>query len=154
MAKLRLSKSFKKLVFDFAHQYGCKVRFVDNLDCSGAAEYMDGMIYISRLKDHNKTERHVMSTLFHEIGHCVAFREKKFKAYHYGKADERLTAADRMAIVRTGLRAEQYVDKWGEREFRKHFPAERYVRSYRSKEDKTWFHKNVLMDYLEKEEEI
>lgn len=152
MKKLRLSKTFKKKVYDLAHAYGCKVRFVDNLDCSGAAEYMYDIIYISIVVEFNKSERHIMSTLFHEIGHCVAFREGKFKAYHYSKSDDRLTKADRLAIVRTGLRAEQYVDRWGEKEFKKHFPGERYVRSYRNRSDKTWFHKNVLMDYLEKEE--
>lgn len=151
MSRLRISKTLRKRVIDLAHFYGCKVRFVYNLDCSGAADYVDGYIYISLMKEHNKNPRHVMSTLFHEIGHCVAFREGKFKRYHHRKMTENLTLEDRLAVVRTGLRAEQYVDRWGEAEFKKHFPGEKYVRSYRNTQDKNWFHKNVLLDYLEKE---
>lgn len=148
MSKLRLSKTARKTILDIAHSYGVNVRLEMFTDCSGMADYSNGVIYLNLSKDHNKTMRHMFSTLFHEIGHCVAYKERKFKAYHHRKEEHNLTYQDKLAIVRTGLRAEQYVDRWGEREFKKYYPNERYARSYRNKEDRTWFHKHVLKDYL------
>lgn len=82
-----------------------------------------------------------LQVLFHEIGHIHCYRNQIFPAYH--SKVQRQNRAQRLALVRTALRAERWVDAWGEREYRLWFPdGPRWKVSYRSKR-----HAQYLKDY-------
>ena len=84
-----------------------------------------------------KTLNGLLSSSFHEIGHCIAFRNGKFIPYHNGSYSVEY-------LKRYAYKAELYVDKWAEKEFYKMFPNKKYQKSYRTKKDKIWLMKYYL----------
>jgi len=90
------------------------------------------------------TKNVFVSTILHEICHIVAYRQGKFKLYH---SDNTKTKANILGIIRTGLRAERYVDAQAKKLMKGLFPGMRYDYSYNLKEDVEWFHRVYLSQY-------
>lgn len=84
----------------------------------------------------------VLSVLFHEIGHVYCFRNKIWNSFH--------NYCDKKLFCLTALKAERWVDKWGEQEFKRYYPDKSYWKSsYSSKEDIKWFREyyNDMFNY-------
>lgn len=84
---------------------------------------------------------HILSIFFHELGHIVAAATGKWPAYH-----DPLVPSNKkkfLALARTALRAELWVDKWGEREFKKLFPHLPYIQCYRDANDRALLDEHV-----------
>ena len=129
-------------VIDIAHSYGVKVSFRKLESEAGLACLRRELVILAKNADRETT----LSTLMHEIGHIVAKREGKFKVYHsVGRVWTRKLVRK---YVQTALRAELYVDRWAEREFKKLFPELKYERAYRTKEHRKWFRETQLKGML------
>lgn len=80
--------------------------------------------------------------LFHELCHIICAREGKFPLYH--SMNQAKTREHKLAIRRTGLRAEVYVDKMAEKLFNSYLPDLKYEKNYR-----TWTHRAWHQAWLE-----
>ena len=124
-----------------AHQYGARIRFRKLKLVSGLVYPKEGLITMS---NDYVSKAHSFSILFHEIGHILSVKKKKFYTYNtFTKVTKRI----RRIILKSGLRAEIYADKLGQLEFRKHFPGLKYVSSYRNKSERRWYYTWLLNYY-------
>jgi len=76
--------------------------------------------------------------VFHELCHIICAREGIFPLYHSMGYPHLMTKAHKLAVRRTGLRAEVYVDKMAEKIFQAYFPDLTYNQSYRTWQHKAW----------------
>lgn len=102
---MKPSKSILKKARKLAKSFGCKLylnkRIIkENGNPAGFAYPWKSEIYV----DPTLNLVEFTTAVFHEIQHCLNFRNKKYLRYHSGNA----TKAD---YRRWGLRAELYTDK-------------------------------------------
>ena len=91
-----------------------------------------------------------ISTLLHEIGHMVAYQNKKFYLYHrMGGFTCRTPTKDIATYIRTGLKAERYVDRWAEEVCKRDFPSVEYEQSYRTEREVEYFYYDNLRPFIE-----
>jgi len=138
------SKNLKKAALKIAKkEYGVDVIVDCNLKrYCGYTDFITRKIVIAaKLKP-----RIFVTTIFHELGHIHCLRNNKYPIYHLKRPTTKKLRRD---IKATALRAELYVDKWGETECNKHFPKLKYDRAYRSKKDKKWFNKFLKKRFKE-----
>lgn len=83
---------------------------------------------------------HFVSTALHEICHILAKRANKYKIYHSHKS---LSIKEWYVYKKTAIFAELYVDNWAEGLCQVLFPKIKYIRSYRTKQDRKW-----LLNYI------
>ena len=76
----------------------------------------------------------MLSTIFHELGHIYCWRKNIWPAYH----KYAITKKQKKLQRATAWRAEQWVDRWGEKEMKKHFPKRTFHAGYTTEEDKQW----------------
>ncbi len=143
MGKKRLritKKTAKKLIRDLAKEYGVRLHFnYTELKHYGAARFWNNSISINV----NQSGLNMISTFFHEIGHIYCWNNGIWKAYHTGKDIDDLTISEKQAFIRTALKAERWVDMWGKKEMKKHFPHLKYQDSYITKLDGEHFKKEI-----------
>lgn len=84
------------------------VRTLPNV-IGGIAYPADGVIELNR----NATDNEFKTALFHEVQHCLNFRNGKYKAFHQKRATKK-------TIKRWALPAEIYTDKMGKKLAAKH----------------------------------
>ena len=89
-------------------------------DIAGHAHCWTGDIYIDTTLDIIE----FTTTLFHEIQHCLNYRNKKYYNYHKGNASKK-------DLRRLGLRAEIYTDIQAKK-LAKSFGFTNYQRSYKN----------------------
>ena len=77
-------------------------------------------------------ESYMLSMFFHELGHHVAYTNKKYIIYHEFAEDfVHEETVERMKIfVRTALKAERYVDKIGQELMKQYFPKGKYYAAH------------------------
>ena len=68
--------------------------------------------------------------LFHELGHHYCYKNGLWKIYHSTHA---LNEQDANRYKRTALKAEKWVDDWGEKECKKLFKNVNYYKPYHQK---------------------
>ena len=129
-------------VIRIAKEQGVKVT-MKNLSCSGFYLPDDKSIHIKKSLSTNET----ISAIFHELGHNYCYENRIYPAYHNLKHDTNLTKKEKKALVLTAWKAEKYVDNWGQKEMKKHFPNINYIVAYRTKDDKKWLHENELSKF-------
>ena len=83
---------------------------------------------------------------FHEICHCLCYRQKLYSTYHYDK--EPKTQKEIMKFRRVGLKAERFVDQKAEKLLHSFFPHIKYVSGYQDKGIKQWYYKVYLNKYF------
>lgn len=116
-------------------KFGIKwTAYVDDIGASAWAAPEHGSICVAIM---DRSRSHLMSMLFHEICHCIAFRTGKYIGYHDLKT-KNCTRAQVLVYKRTALSAELYVDSMARKLLRKTFPSEVYLRSYTTKESRDW----------------
>jgi predicted SprT family Zn-dependent metalloprotease len=137
-------KSRKTIARELCQMFGVKYRGVHrSLQWGWAyANVFEGEIFINL--GHKCTKNVFISAVLHEICHIIAHRQGKFKLYHADNTDNKDNIR---AILRTGLRAERYVDNQAKALMKGLFPGMRYDYSYLRKEDVLWFHEVQLKHY-------
>jgi len=137
----KVTRRDKRIACDIAASFGINwVKFHDDK----MYDYFD----ISRNGSHviglstERSRRWFYSALLHEINHSLCARERIFPAYHFIGRLADLTDKQRLAIKRTALRAELYVDRRAEMMCHKLFHGLPYQRAYRCQEDR-----KSLQDY-------
>lgn len=134
--KRALNKKQRAGLFELAREFGVTLRFV-----VFRSEIWANVGQRSRLVQIDKRLCYsdALSAFFHELGHLHCHANGIYPAFH--KSYFRSWAEVR-AMRRTALRAERFVDRWAEREFRKRIHGGLFCRSYVTKADK-----KVLRDY-------
>jgi hypothetical protein len=94
------------------------------------------------------TNEEFVSILMHEVSHFVAYRQRKFKIYHRCSAFR--NKAEIRAFIRTGWRAELYVDRQASL-LQKSLFGSKYKKKRRgyTKADKKWFDDYMFADLRE-----
>lgn len=135
-----MNKLVRKKAIALVHEFKLKIRFIDmDEEIRGYADLDNDTVFVNK---NVKPERLVLSTVCHEIGHFEAKRNGKFKVYHQTVARTKKEIA---TFMTTGFRAEQYVDKWGEKLFKKRFPKLKYKKAYRDEASKVWHYYGYLL---------
>lgn len=122
----------KKIIKRLAKDYDVKLRFKSLKDCSGAF-YPPNKIIL----DPDADGRNILETFFHELGHLHAYRTNKFKVYH-----SKFRFSSNYAAL-NALRAERWVDKWGQEECARVLPEIPWRGSYRTQADVVFLNKYV-----------
>ena len=78
----------------------------------------------------------ILSSLFHELGHCYCYDLELHKRYHHNICNQDETYY-RM-ICKCGLRAERFVDKVGKKLMKAYFPDIQYLRGYTKWGERWW----------------
>jgi len=117
------AKTLKNIV----DHYGIKkLSYFSNYDSWGMCYYTEGLIEINYFLKNKKKK--FLNTLFHEIGHLYCYRNDIWKNYHIDKV--RLSKKEKELIVKTGLKAERWIENWAEKEMKKWFPKVSYDKGY------------------------
>lgn len=120
-------KVYKKIAKQICKGFDVKVTFqnVNHVNkCGGHAFAYDSEIHLRLNKSMKKSI--FLSILFHEITHCILYREGKFEDYHSPKLDI-FTLKNK---IFTGLKAEKYTDKRAKILMKKLFPKYKYYAYY------------------------
>lgn len=123
--------------------YGVRVYFYkpSRYNAGGFYRSDTGNIHISLGED-------LISVFFHELGHKHCREMGIWRTYHDRdklRGDQRLRS-----IIRTGLKAERWIDRWARNTMKLYFPHHIYNAGYPGKESKKWFHNFVLASYKKK----
>ncbi len=121
--------------------YGIEVQ-VEDIEWGGYARSHKSQIVVSR--DAEKDTAYFISVLFHEAGHIHCYRNRIYPAYHGIWGIPMLNKKEKRAVVLTGWKAEQYVDRWAKKEMKKHFPKYKFIGAYKGENDRKWLHDNHL----------
>lgn len=137
-----ITEKIKNEVKEIVKSYPFKVRvYYSDLsrrgDAGGMCRTGSNRVSTIMINKNLKSRRDVLNVLFHELGHVNCSHYGLFKAYH-GDCD---TKKQVIAKLKQGLRAERYVDAWGERECNKYDARIKWVPAYRSKADLDWWEK-------------
>jgi hypothetical protein len=120
--------------------YGVEVQ-VEDIAWGGYARSHKSQIVVNR---NEEDVAFFLSVLFHEAGHVHCFRNRIYPAYHGIWGISMLSKKEKRAVVLTGWKAEQYVDRWAEKEMKKHFPKYKFIGTYKGEDDRKWLHDNHL----------
>lgn len=123
---------------DIARTHNFKVVFHDKATAYVEIETETIYVGINRPRSYN-LKKHIdsiVSAFFHEMAHILAAREGRFPLYH--SSFEAETETHILAIKRTALRAEIYVDEKGRALQRCYFPDIRFIKTYRCESDRKW----------------
>ena len=134
--KLITGLSFEDQIKVIKQYYGVKVRWNKILPHKNAAGEVD-IFYTTVILNKTITNKQFMlSTLFHEIGHIHCYRHDIWVEYH--KIRKEVDFETHEKIKRTGLKAERWVEKWGEKEMKKWYPYRQYASTYDGAYGKKW----------------
>jgi hypothetical protein len=135
----------REIVRKLARHYNVKVRFLKNIDNCGA-----GYAEHSKTLGHRITiwseSKFILDCFFHELGHCHCWDTGKWPTYHSRK----FTTPTIIGLIRTGWKAEKWVDQWAIQEKAKWYPNHEYRSGYRTPEGKKWLHDNYLSWFKDK----
>lgn len=121
-----------------AEYYRVKVIFEPLTNCSGMTD--KDTIYIDNSGQYSKS--FFLGIFFHELGHVYCYRNNIWKTYHSPRLNRKRKNA--IQIVRTGLKAERWVERWGAKEMKKWYPRRKYIDLYNTVDGRKWFHQNTL----------
>lgn len=137
----QVNKELIKKLKGIAKFYKVKAKFVEKHSSEGSGGFAvspKGKIEIR----YNSWEDSavVCSLFFHEVAHCLNFRNKKYIALHSITTFEEMTKEHTQRLLKTSLRAEKYTDKVGRKLMKVHFPDLEYVAFY-DRPEAVKFHK-------------
>jgi hypothetical protein len=113
---------YKKAIRVLAKHYRVRVCFYKD-----KPNYPTG-IYRGKTKTiHLAVQTNMLKTFFHELGHHHCRTNGIWTAYHSAWD---LTLKELRSLRYTALKAERWVDRWGEQEMKKWFPRWKYAHSY------------------------
>ncbi len=131
----KISKKLRKTLNKIAKKYGVKYRFKRfKSEAGGLALFPENLILIN--KKYIWKKNMFASCFLHELGHLYCYENRIYKIYH--SAIPLKTKEDFRHYMATSLRAELYVDRWAEKQFKKYFPKLKFVKAYRTKKQQKW----------------
>ncbi len=95
---------------------------------SGADAHLNKDLIFLGYKDFEENE--LITAFFHELSHFYCMYEGKFAIFHDLKPVSECTTEELIIWVKTGLRAERYVDKVGKRIMALYYPDMEYESGY------------------------
>jgi antirestriction protein ArdC len=114
-------------------EYSITIQFIDDDN-----SYSAWLPYIRKIEmTIQQTPQRILSTLFHELGHCYCHDMRLHKRYHHRKKKE--------DAIRYGLRAEKFTDKIGKKLMNIYFPTIPYLKGYNKKGVYFWYNMFVPM---------
>ncbi len=123
----------------FVKEFGLKLR-IKNVLGGGEVDYIDGIIIINPL--YNVGIRNFLSTVFHELWHCICYQRGLYSNYHH---EYRLmTRKETDKVRRIGLKAERFVDKKAGEMMSAYFPDVPYQFGYTGNKGKAWYYRYFL----------
>jgi hypothetical protein len=151
-AKRVTRKTARKLIGEFARYYDVDVYFYTEKDIKSRGGFYRPFgakpgIYI------NMDSEKWLDIFFHELGHNHCHKNGIWKSYHTRGRRSKCgllfyPAAIARAAMRTGYRAECWIDRWAQKEMQRWFPGMSYQNGYEGKPDtKKWLYKNHLCMY-------
>lgn len=140
-----MNKKLRAELKTIAKSYDIPVKFKNLTDCSGAycGEYIE--INISGRISYDRN--FALSVMFHELGHWYAHKHNIYSNYH--NISSKMNIKMSKIIVRTGLKAEKWVDKWGQKACKKYDKTIRYCKSYNTKKAIEWYKNYYLRPWKE-----
>lgn len=138
MIRSKLREECRKIARQYPFGYRvvfCNTEKKLGVKVAGTANSTGKTIYIENTL---KSRPDVLGTLFHELGHAYCYHNKKYETYH----KEIKNKNQLKKKLKQGIRAERYVDRWGQKELAKYDKRIKWVPTYFSKEDVNWY-KNV-----------
>jgi len=142
-------KNSRELISDaleVVRSYGVTIK-VKKLksNIAGFANVETHEILLSEQLVKNSPINEVISVIFHELGHIYCVDHGIFKQYHSeGKTEKWFKA-----LIRTGLRAEMYVDKWAKEQMKYYYPWLKFETTYTSSKRSKEFLMNFFYDSYE-----
>jgi hypothetical protein len=129
MTKITIS-NVKQIIRSLSKQYKVKTTFSKSIKSRGLSRYWRRAITI------NSTCKPIeqLSVFFHELGHTYCYDNGLWQNYHVDKCPDDMTLEEKWLCYNTAIKAERWIDKWGEEEMKKHFPNLTFVKSYESRE--------------------
>ncbi len=102
----------------------------------------------------NTTGSRFASLVYHEIEHILCHRNYKYPVYHQCILPEN-TIKWYNAFIRTGLRAERYVDNAAYKRFRKDFGSSmKFTWGYKSSWGINWYNENYMKIMKERRDKL
>lgn len=144
--------TWKQLVKLAKKEYGLK-RIIwirnKNFVWGGTCEYDTGIISLNhKTLNGSKNFGRKVRTLFHELGHIHCYENNIWCSYHHSTSLKSLTKYEKGLVIKTGLKAERWVDNWAAKEMKKYYPKIKYKFVYMDKEKvKKYFHEGYLKQY-------
>ena len=112
-----------------------------NLKVTATCDYRAGIV---KLNYYRINSRNRYTTLFHELGHIYCYKQGLWKKYHIDLEEWKNTKKAIDGIVKTGFKAEKWVDMWGMNEMKKHYPRKKYHAIYHVPNVKKYYHKYYI----------
>lgn len=122
-------------IYKVAKQWQIQVSICETPPGYGGA-WLPNKVWLSE----KLTPQHLLNCFYHELGHQYCFVNGLFNVYHNRLVN---TAENRSTFKKTALKAERYVDKWAEKQFKLNFPQLHYHCSYQNKKDVVFLQKHV-----------
>ncbi len=123
-------KNVKQIIIELSKKYRIKVFFNKRKNLNGEARFWRRSISINE----NNSPTDMLSIFFHEVGHVYCFDNNLWISYHNPKNYYDYTDREKQLIFKTAIRAEKWIDKWAEKEMKKHFPDIKYYGVYNDKD--------------------
>ncbi len=98
----------------------------------------DGFVFLGTKGKGRDSKARLLSTIFHEIAHCLNYRNKKYLTYHDTKRNGCTYPSVKFFkwwryAKRHGLAAERYTDRLGQKLMKQHYPSLKYEPGYKYK---------------------
>jgi hypothetical protein len=129
---MRITKRIvKRILSELAQEYSIRIFYSSSNNyywryISGHTSSNNASLTIST----NQSASYMISTFFHELGHIHCFKTGKWQAFHIHKNPRYMSKTEKSLYLRTAVKAEKWVDKWAEKEMKKHFPQIKYSPGY------------------------
>lgn len=137
----------EQIIRKLAELFGVRVYFFNRGD-DGVLGWYNPRTQAIRISRGKTSE--MISTFFHELGHRYCYDMGIWKDYHrinYKNGRPVFTVKQLKGILKNGLKAERWVDKWGEKMMNTMFPMLPYRKGYVSKEAVRWYQQEHLSWY-------
>lgn len=138
-------------VTEISKEFNIKLKLDDTCMGAGAADTKKRIIYLNNFFLIRKPLNCLYSVFFHELCHVLCLDNKKYFKYHTITHKLRLTKNDRIIMIKTGLKAERYVDKLAKKLMNFAKPNLIFEPGYEGKKARSWYHENYLSAYREDE---
>lgn len=123
----KITKSnVQEIIRSLSKQYKVRTTFSKSIKCRGLSRYWRRSITINS----TCTTREQMSVFFHELGHIYCYDNGLWKNYHLDKFPGDMTDEEKWLCYNTAIKAERWIDKWAEKEMKKHYPDLKFITSY------------------------
>lgn len=128
-----------ELIKWFSEFYKVKVKIVKLKD-----NMLGGVSTTHRIINLDKGHPAILNGFFHELGHLYCINKGLWRCYHHMKSEKDLTKSELLCAIRTAMKAELWVERWGNTEFHAWFPKMKLYVVYDLPDGRDWLKKEVI----------